>query len=348
MTRRASASGIRASALFTVPLLGLLACGGELSGGDSAHEYTTSSFAPGSTVTVCTPAGLGLNLRSAPNLQATVLAVLPSGSTATVLAASGAWYRIQGSQTGWGHGSFLCPGGAAPTPGSSIPVPTGKPFVRFVDPAAGATVQNSVLFRVDASGNVSRVRYLCDGYQIGASTSAVGGFAVSYSFGVLGTRTVQARALNAAGAQVASDSISITVTWPSGICTGGFSHPAPGYPVTDWFGTCRDGCTRRHEGIDIGTPIGTLIRAADGGQVDFASWVSGYGYMIDVLHCGKYTTRYAHLSQFLVQPGQWVSRGETIARSGNSGVGTGPHLHFEIRIGGPWGTAVNPAYYVAF
>jgi murein DD-endopeptidase MepM/ murein hydrolase activator NlpD len=211
-------------------------------------------------------------------------------------------------------------------------------------------VKNGVLFRVDASADVARVRYVCDGYLIGTSTGASKGFAIQYSFSVLGKRTVSARALNAAGAQLSSTSVTITITSAGGggICTGGFSNPAPGYPVTDVFGSCRDGCSRRHAGIDLGTPTGTLVRAADGGVVDYASWAPGYGYLVDVIHCGKYTTRYAHLSQFLVKPGQVVARGEPVARSGNSGVGTGPHLHFEIRIGGPYGTPVNPQHYISF
>ena len=134
----------------------------------------------------------------------------------------------------------------------------------------------------------------------------------------------------------------------AGVCYGTFTHPAPGYPVTSEFGTCRDGCTRRHEGIDIGTPTGTPVRAANGGVVVWAGWASGYGYAIDVSHCGSYTTRYAHLSQFKVYQGQTVARGQTIALSGNTGVGTGPHLHFEVRKGGSWGTPINPRYLIQF
>jgi murein DD-endopeptidase MepM/ murein hydrolase activator NlpD len=334
-----------ASWILVAPLLFVLGCGGELSGGPEGSEYGRSSFAPGSVVSICTPAGLGLNLRSAPGLQSSVIAVLASGSQATVLGVSGAWYRIQASQTGWAHGSYLCPGAGAPSP-----APSGT-FVRFVEPAPGSTQENGVKLRVAASANIATVRYFCDGYLLRTSSNAASGFAANYTFSVLGKRTVTAQALSAAGAKLASASVTITVTWPGaggGSCTGSFSHPAPGYPVTDNFGTCRDGCTRTHTGIDLGTPYGTLIYAADGGKVDYASWVSGYGYMIDVLHCGKYTTRYAHLSQFLVQPGQWVSRGQPIARSGNSGVGTGPHLHFEIRIGGPYGTPVDPRNYISF
>jgi len=133
----------------------------------------------------------------------------------------------------------------------------------------------------------------------------------------------------------------------AGTC-GSFQHPAPGYPVTSEFGECRDGCTRYHQGIDLGLPKGTSVRAAMGGVVEFEGWMSGYGYTVDINHCGKYTTRYAHLSSYVAGQGAKVSGGQTVARSGNSGVGTGPHLHFEIRLGGRWGKAVNPRNYVAF
>jgi murein DD-endopeptidase MepM/ murein hydrolase activator NlpD len=118
--------------------------------------------------------------------------------------------------------------------------------------------------------------------------------------------------------------------------------------VTSEFGSCRDGCSRYHQGIDLGTPSGTSIRAAMGGVVEFRGWISGYGNTVDVNHCGKYTTRYAHLSSFVAKSGEQVAAGQTIAKSGNTGVGTGPHLHFEIRLGGRWGKAVNPRNYIKF
>jgi len=130
-------------------------------------------------------------------------------------------------------------------------------------------------------------------------------------------------------------------TGGAGECRGSFENPAPGRVVTQNFGGS-------HKGIDLGMPIGTSIGAADGGVVEFAGWMTGYGYAVDVNHCGAYTTRYAHLSQFVAEQGQAVSAGETIARSGNTGNSTGPHLHFEIRLGGRWGTAVNPRGYVSF
>lgn len=127
----------------------------------------------------------------------------------------------------------------------------------------------------------------------------------------------------------------------------GFIHPAPRHRVTSNFGTCRDRCRRRHTGIDLGLRY-SWVRAADGGVVTHAGWGYGYGYYIDINHCGRYTSRYAHLSRLYVRRGWRVSRGARIARSGNTGHSTGPHLHFEIRRGGSRGTALNPRRYIRF
>lgn len=94
--------------------------------------------------------------------------------------------------------------------------------------------------------------------------------------------------------------------------------------------------SRYHTGIDLTANVGTtVVAAADGIVIRTSSgWSGGYGNMILVDHGGGVITRYAHLSQIGVSPGDSVSRGEAIARSGNSGHSTGPHLHFEKIING--------------
>ena len=98
-----------------------------------------------------------------------------------------------------------------------------------------------------------------------------------------------------------------------------------------------------HKGIDWATPTGTPIYASCGGTVTSAGWRGGYGYCIDISHPDGKTTRYAHLSKIYVSAGQQVSQGQVIAASGSTGNSTGPHLHFEIIIGG---TQVNPLNYL--
>ncbi|PLX31306.1 MAG: peptidase M23 [Clostridiales bacterium] len=127
---------------------------------------------------------------------------------------------------------------------------------------------------------------------------------------------------------------------PPRIGTGTFQKPSNRGYVTSEFGW-RWG--RRHEGIDIGMSTGTSVRAADGGVVTFAGYKSGYGYVVFIDHGANMESRYAHLSKILVSKGQKVYKGEQIALSGNTGVSTGPHLHFEIRKNG---VPQNPRNYV--
>lgn len=103
------------------------------------------------------------------------------------------------------------------------------------------------------------------------------------------------------------------------------------------------GASSYHKGIDWAIPTGTAVFASCGGTVAKAGWGSGYGYVVYINHPDGRQTRYGHLSKVLVSPGQTVSQGQKIALSGNTGVSTGPHLHFEILING---SQVNPLKYL--
>lgn len=94
-----------------------------------------------------------------------------------------------------------------------------------------------------------------------------------------------------------------------------------------------------HEGVDFPAEVGTPIVAAAAGVVLVAERHSEYGYMVEVDHGNDLSTRYAHASRLLVQPGAFVKRGQKIAEVGNTGRSTGPHLHFEVRFKG---AAQNP------
>ncbi len=95
------------------------------------------------------------------------------------------------------------------------------------------------------------------------------------------------------------------------------------------------GVWRMHEGLDIITDVGTPVYATGDGTVSFAGrTASGYGAVVEINHGYGYTTLYAHLSQVRVRSGQKVKRGELIARSGRSGLVSGPHLHYEVRLNG--------------
>jgi len=92
---------------------------------------------------------------------------------------------------------------------------------------------------------------------------------------------------------------------------------------------------RMHPGVDIINEVGTPIYAAGDGEVIFAGrTVGGYGVHLELSHGFGYTTLYGHLSQVLVSIGQKVKRGDLIARSGRSGLVSGPHLHYEVLLNG--------------
>lgn len=103
------------------------------------------------------------------------------------------------------------------------------------------------------------------------------------------------------------------------------------------------GASTYHKGIDWATPVGTAVMASSGGTVAKAGWGSGYGYVIYINHADGRQTRYGHLSKILVSAGQTVSQGQKIALSGNTGISSGPHVHFEILING---SQVNPLKYL--
>ena len=105
------------------------------------------------------------------------------------------------------------------------------------------------------------------------------------------------------------------------------------------------GTSKFHEGMDFSSPIGTPVYATGNGTVTNASWKSQYGNLIEISHGYNYTTRYAHLSEILVKPGQAVKRGDLIGKVGNTGKSTGPHLHYEVRFRGQPQNPVNYYFY---
>jgi LysM repeat protein len=99
----------------------------------------------------------------------------------------------------------------------------------------------------------------------------------------------------------------------------------------------------RHRGLDLAGPTGTAIYATDGGTVTYSGWSNGYGYNILIDHGNGVKTRYAHASKLHVSVGEKVAKGQTIMSMGSTGWSTGPHLHFEIIIGGD---KKNPLSYI--
>lgn len=106
------------------------------------------------------------------------------------------------------------------------------------------------------------------------------------------------------------------------------------YTMSSGYGYRRDpiyGSSKFHEGLDFAAKTGTPVFATAYGKVSEAGRHSGYGNCVDIDHGYNYVTRYAHLSEILVAPGQEVKRGEMIGKVGSTGKSTGPHLHYEVR-----------------
>lgn len=134
----------------------------------------------------------------------------------------------------------------------------------------------------------------------------------------------------------------------NGSYAGGIlSWPTPGYTrVSSEFGYRIHpilGYSKLHTGIDIAAPYGATVIASNSGKVIASYYNSSYGNMIIVDHGGGIATLYAHLSSRLVNVGASVTRGQTIAKVGSTGMSTGPHLHFEVRLNGVY---QNPRSYL--
>lgn len=124
-------------------------------------------------------------------------------------------------------------------------------------------------------------------------------------------------------------------------------RPVDQMRLTSAFGTRSDpfsGRRARHNGIDIPGPTGTPIYATADGNVGRAQRLGGYGNYVEIEHGNAIQTRYGHMSQILVEPGQRVRRGDLIGLVGSTGRSTGPHLHYEVRIAG---APVNPIPFIA-
>jgi murein DD-endopeptidase MepM/ murein hydrolase activator NlpD len=129
------------------------------------------------------------------------------------------------------------------------------------------------------------------------------------------------------------------------------AHVPSVWPVagetTDGFGGRYDpfggGGSEFHPGQDIAAAPGTPVVAAADGMVVFAGWKNGYGQVVEIDHGNGLLTRYGHLSSIEAEAGRELARGMLLGRVGSTGRSTGPHLHYEVRIGD---TPVNPRAYL--
>ena len=147
--------------------------------------------------------------------------------------------------------------------------------------------------------------------------------------------------------EIENDSTVDSVITPEIGNESGFMRPVDGI-ITCEFGERINPVTFEpgfHNGIDYAGNTGDPIRATKGGVVEYSGWIEGYGYTIILNHGDGVKSLYAHSSQLIVSVGDTVLQGETVALIGSTGMSTGPHLHFEIRINGQ---AVDPFGYIPY
>lgn len=125
----------------------------------------------------------------------------------------------------------------------------------------------------------------------------------------------------------------------------GFLWPAANTYITSGYGWRRHPINRRrqfHHGIDIRSKY-QWVRSTKYGKVTFTGWLGGYGRAVVIAHPGGWKSLYGHLSRIVVRRGQYVKQGQIVARSGNTGYSSGPHLHFELLKNG---RHVNPYHHL--
>jgi Peptidase family M23 len=130
--------------------------------------------------------------------------------------------------------------------------------------------------------------------------------------------------------------------------TGQMQHPLQGAVITQVFGHLEYqtwcGCWKPHTGIDLASPYGTPVMAADSGQVIWTGWdISGLGWAVKINHGHYIATVYGHLARFIVNVGQNVTKGQVLGYEGSTGASTGPHVHFMVVVNNSW---VDPTLYV--
>jgi murein DD-endopeptidase MepM/ murein hydrolase activator NlpD len=183
----------------------------------------------------------------------------------------------------------------------------GGPTVVEVEGEIGSAMRRTSEVRVDLNALIRRANLLASSFKEAADSLSVHSARLS-----------------------ATPSIMPTQGWLSSAFSSMRSHPILHV-------------ARPHEGIDVTAPMGTPIEAPAAGLVRDAGWEAGYGNTIVIDHGFGTVTKFAHCSKILVREGQRVSRGQRIALVGNTGLATGPHLHYEVHVNG---RPVDPLRYV--
>ena len=200
-----------------------------------------------------------------------------------------------------------------------------------------AAVEASIAVNAKLTESQAQSRIL--NAQLAALHDATATTVTNYEAGVAEQARVELIARQQAAATAAAEAAARGVS----VSDAGWAHPVPGAWVSDTYGGRTNfyipgvGWTGNfHNATDLAARCGTPVYAASSGTVTYAGGASGYGQLLTINHGGGVSSAYGHLQNggFAVSTGQQVSVGQLVARVGSTGLSTGCHTHFEIRVGG--------------
>ncbi|MBQ0166064.1 MAG: M23 family metallopeptidase [Treponema sp.] len=306
------------------------------------------------------------------------LLLLLFSATSALLSARSAYYSSKAYSLSIQYTDEICPGDAVifnmtVTEGSeSIMSLDGTAFIKLIRDATGKSPGDSPLFTVNHSplvmyGAIPLSTYLEEGtFSLKVTYTVTNGIRMEFSLPVTVTskdfveEVLYLNETNTAiktdnspqrAAQIDKLNAILDTTDTSNIYYDGpFSYPVTSTRRTSFFGDRRTYKyntgkkeTSLHYGIDFGVPEGTPVTACGAGKVVLAEWRNSTGWSIVIAHMPGLYSLYYHLSKMEVSEGDYVEKGEEIALSGSTGLATGPHLHWEVRL---YMNAVNPDQFV--
>lgn len=216
----------------------------------------------------------------------------------------------------------------------------------FIKPGNQLTIlpYSGIMYTVKSGDTLSKIaaKYKIDASEILSCNNLAGSLKAGQKIIVPGAKKLAEAVPSSARTTRNYTGISILkdiIKSPNAPVSGSkMAWPTEGYRITQYY-------SWHHTGVDIANKVGTPIYAADSGTVIIAAggWNGGYGNTIVIDHGGGRRTRYGHASKLFVKVGDEVEKGENIAAMGSTGRSTGPHLHFEVFIGG---VRTNPLNYI--
>ncbi|MCC6793212.1 MAG: SH3 domain-containing protein [Thermomicrobiales bacterium] len=319
--------------------------------GESSGQ-STSEFEQGDFVAVDTDDDTGLSMRAGPSTSDEILAGLGEGDVVQIMEGpvwddnGDGWYLVtDGDFSAYVFGAYLVTAGDLDVDAPSVE--RGDALFAPGDFVTAAPGTDGVNVRSRASVNSRRLGAVDEGASVevvdGPEWDKQGDVWYLVQFG--GETGYMFGSLLVAGS-------SDTVFAASGP-TGSFIYPIEGYVFTQAYG-CSNlalepwngnlGCPF-HNGIDLAAPAYTPVLAADGGTVVAAGWCDcGLGFYVEIDHGNGFATVYGHMAeQPYVAAGQTVNQGDVIGPVGSTGISTGPHVHFMLKVDG---STVDPLGYL--